>query len=92
MVAKLTGLAARVVDRRSVTLNELDAISMDDAVVLAANSEVVRDQLDRALVRRCHSGWARATEATSAAIASAPATSSLVVVVAMMSSFPEHSQ
>ena len=77
-----------------MTLDELDAISMDDAVVLTADSKVVRDQLDRSLGRRCHSGWARATEATSATIASAAATSSLVVVVVtvMMSSFPVHSQ
>lgn len=45
-----------------LTLNEVNFVGVDDALVLATDAKVVRDEIDRPFVRCCHPRLPRAAE------------------------------
>ena len=62
VIAEVPGHSLRVLrlDHRRLAVDEVDSVSVDDAVILAPDSEVVGDEFDRSFERGCHPGlpWA----------------------------------
>ena len=62
VVTQVTGHSWRVLrlDHRCMAFNEVDPVSVDNSVILAADSEVVGDEFDWPFERGCHPGlpWA----------------------------------
>ena len=93
VIAEDAGLAVLIGDGGRMSFDELDAIGVDNPVVLGLDSEVVGDELDRALVRLRNSRLAGAAEAFAAATVAAtttPLVATSAVAFIIMSSLSMH--